>query len=79
MVPQCFQRKKLFTRCWAHWYFPLDLPAVIVVRAYFHISLLSDEKRHYVDTDRWPPLIMSFCEVDGLGQQVHPSRLAKVF
>lgn len=52
---------------------------VKIVRAYFDDSILSDEKRHYVDTDKWRPLIMSFCEFYGLGEQVHGSRLAKVF
>ena len=52
---------------------------VQVVRAYFAESILNDEKRHYVDTNKWRPLIMSFCEFYGLGGQVHASRLAKVF
>jgi flavin reductase (DIM6/NTAB) family NADH-FMN oxidoreductase RutF len=52
---------------------------VRIVRAYFEESILSTEKRHHVDTDKWHPLIMSFCEFYGLGENVHPSRLAKVF
>lgn len=50
-----------------------------VVRVHIEESVLSSEKRHYVDTDKWKPLIMSFCEFYGLGEKVHPSRLAKVF
>lgn len=52
---------------------------VRIVRVYMDEAILSSEKRHYVDTDKWNPLIMSFCEFYGLGQNVHPSRLAKVF
>jgi flavin reductase (DIM6/NTAB) family NADH-FMN oxidoreductase RutF len=52
---------------------------VRIVRVYMDDSILSDKKRHYVDTDKWRPLIMSFCEFYGLGEKVHGSRLAKVF
>ena len=31
---------------------------------------------NYVDTDRWSPLIMNFCEFFGLGTKLHPSALA---
>jgi flavin reductase (DIM6/NTAB) family NADH-FMN oxidoreductase RutF len=41
--------------------------------------ILNPEKRHYIDADKWRPLIMSFCEFYGLGENLHPSRLAKVF
>lgn len=50
-----------------------------VVRIHVEESILNDEKRHYIDTDKWKPLIMSFCEFYGLGDKVHPSKLAKVF
>ena len=52
---------------------------VKVVRSYFASEILNDVKRHYVDTDKWRPLIMSFCEFYGLGANLHASRLAKVF
>lgn len=52
---------------------------VRIIRAYFDDRILSNEKRHYVDTDKWKPLIMSFCEFYGLGLNLHPSKLAKVF
>ena len=52
---------------------------VRIVRSYFEEALLSSEKRHYVDTDKWKPLIMSFCEFYGVGENLHPSKLAKVF
>jgi len=61
---------------------PDDCAAAIearVVRVYMEESILNSEKRHYVDTDKWKPLIMSFCEFYGLGSKVHPSKLAKVF
>jgi AraC family transcriptional regulator of adaptative response/methylated-DNA-[protein]-cysteine methyltransferase len=49
------------------------------VRAYFDENILNSEKRHYVDSGKWKPLIMSFCEFYGLGENLHPSKLAKVF
>jgi flavin reductase (DIM6/NTAB) family NADH-FMN oxidoreductase RutF len=52
---------------------------VRIARTYMDDAILSDKKRHYVDTDKWRPLIMSFCEFYGLGENVYPSRLAKVF
>lgn len=52
---------------------------VRVVSSYFDEKILREEKRHYVDTDKWKPLIMSFCEFYGLGENLHSSKLAKVF
>ncbi len=52
---------------------------VRIVRVYMAESILAEEKRHYVDTDKWRPLIMSFCEFYGLGEQLQPSKLAKAF
>jgi hypothetical protein len=52
---------------------------VRIVRVYMDESILNTEKRHYVDVDKWKPLIMSFCEFYGLGENVHSSRLAKLF
>lgn len=50
-----------------------------IVRVYMEESILNREKRHYVDTDKWRPLIMSFCEFYELGGKLQPSKLAKVF
>ena len=50
-----------------------------IVRVHVDESLLNADKRHHIDADKWRPLIMSFCEFYGLGEQLHPSRLAKVF
>ena len=52
---------------------------VRIIHSYFDEEILNREKRHYVDTDKWKPLIMSFCEFYGLGENLHPSKLAKVF
>jgi len=52
---------------------------VKIIRTYMDENILSDDKRHYVDTDKWRPLIMSFCEFYSLGNNVHDSRLAKVY
>lgn len=50
-----------------------------VVRVFMEESILNPEKRHHVDTDKWKPLIMSFCEFYGLGGKLRPSKLAEVF
>ena len=50
-----------------------------IVRAHFDDSILDADKRHHIDTDKWKPLIMSFCEFYGLSEKLHPSKLAKVF
>ena len=33
---------------------------------------------HRIDPDRWRPLIMSFQHFYGLGDRLHPSRLASI-
>ena len=61
---------------------PDDYTAAIeahILRVHIDESILNSEKRHHMDTDKWKPLIMSFCEFYGLGEMVHPSRLAKVY
>lgn len=52
---------------------------VRVVRTHLHESILTPGHRHHIDPDKWRPLIMNFLEFYGLGEQVHPSRLAEVF
>jgi hypothetical protein len=39
--------------------------------------LVGDESRPHIDAEKWRPLIMSFCRFFGLGEEVHPSRLAE--
>ena len=50
-----------------------------VVRTHIDESILDRDHRHHVDPNKWRPLIMSFLEYYGLGEQLHPSRLARVF
>jgi len=38
--------------------------------------LTGDSSRPHIDPVRWRPLIMSFCRFFGVGDEVHPSRLA---
>jgi hypothetical protein len=38
--------------------------------------LVGDESRPHIDPVKWRPLIMSFCRFFGVGDEVHPSRLA---
>ncbi len=62
--------------------FQTDFAAAVevrIIRVYMDDSILNTEKRHGVDTDKWKPLLMSFCEFYSLGKNLHPSRLAKVF
>lgn len=49
-----------------------------VVRTHVHASILKNH-RHHIDPEAWRPLIMSFLEFYGLGERLHPSRLAEVF
>ncbi|MBN2628314.1 MAG: flavin reductase family protein [Spirochaetales bacterium] len=50
-----------------------------IIRTHMEEKLLSSEKRHHVDSDKWKPLIMNFCEFYGTGEKIHHSRLADVF
>jgi flavin reductase (DIM6/NTAB) family NADH-FMN oxidoreductase RutF len=52
---------------------------VEILRVHCEEQLLTPGKRHYIDPDRWKPLIMSFLEFYSLGDALHDSRLAKVF
>jgi flavin reductase (DIM6/NTAB) family NADH-FMN oxidoreductase RutF len=49
-----------------------------IVRVHLDEAILMDGWPNRVDPDKWRPLIMSFQQFYGLGQQVHPSTLAQV-
>jgi flavin reductase (DIM6/NTAB) family NADH-FMN oxidoreductase RutF len=49
-----------------------------IVRVHLDETILMDGHPNRVDPDKWRPLIMSFQQFYGLGQQVHPSTLAQV-
>jgi flavin reductase (DIM6/NTAB) family NADH-FMN oxidoreductase RutF len=51
---------------------------VRVVRAHVDEQLIVPGTQH-IDSDRWDPLIMKFCEFYGGGSQVQPSRLAEAW
>jgi flavin reductase (DIM6/NTAB) family NADH-FMN oxidoreductase RutF len=48
---------------------------VHIVKLHVTEELLVDER--HIDPLRWRPLIMSFCRFFGVGEEVHPSRLAE--
>ena len=50
-----------------------------IIQVHVDEKLLMAGEKHYIDPDKWSPLIMSFCEFYGLGRKVHPSRLATIF
>ena len=50
-----------------------------IVRVHIDEDLLIPGTRNYIDAEKWRPLIMSFCEFFGLGDMLHPSRLAPAF
>jgi flavin reductase (DIM6/NTAB) family NADH-FMN oxidoreductase RutF len=52
-----------------------DAFEVHIVKLHVEESLLEGEK--HIDPVRWRPLIMSFCRFFGVGDEVHPSRLAE--
>jgi flavin reductase (DIM6/NTAB) family NADH-FMN oxidoreductase RutF len=51
---------------------------VRIRRVHVEESLLMDGHRDRIDPRRWRPLMMSFCQFFGLGELVHPSRLAEI-
>jgi flavin reductase (DIM6/NTAB) family NADH-FMN oxidoreductase RutF len=51
---------------------------VQVSRVHVHESIRMDGTEHRIDPDLWRPLIMSFQHFYGLGERVHPSRLASI-
>jgi flavin reductase (DIM6/NTAB) family NADH-FMN oxidoreductase RutF len=51
---------------------------VHITRLHVEESLLiGSGPRPHIDAAKWQPLIMSFCRFFGLGNEVHPSRLAE--
>ena len=51
---------------------------VHIVKLHVEESLLEGEgPRPRIDPEKWRPLIMSFCRFFGIGNEVHPSRLAE--
>jgi len=51
---------------------------VRIVRVHIEESLLLQGYKDRIDPDAWRPLIMSFCQFYGVGERVHPSRLAEI-
>jgi flavin reductase (DIM6/NTAB) family NADH-FMN oxidoreductase RutF len=51
---------------------------VEVTRVHVHPDIRLEGTAHRIDPDRWRPLIMSFQHFYGLGDRVHPSRLATI-
>lgn len=54
---------------------------VEIVRVHVEESLLMDsssDRSDRIDPNLWRPLIMSFCQFYGTGEQVHPSRLGEI-
>lgn len=49
-----------------------------IQRVHLEESILMDGYANRVDPDKWRPLIMSFQQFYGLGEQVHPSTLAQI-
>lgn len=51
---------------------------VRVVRVHVAEAIRMDGHADRIDPDRWRPLIMNFCHFYGLGEKIHPSRLAQI-
>lgn len=49
-----------------------------IVNVRVHPEILKEGKPNQIDPDKWKPLIMSFQHFYGLGDQVHPSKLAEI-
>jgi flavin reductase (DIM6/NTAB) family NADH-FMN oxidoreductase RutF len=50
-----------------------------ILRVHMEDDLLMDGTSNYIDSERWRPLIMSFCEFYGLGQKLGQSKLARAW
>ena len=51
---------------------------VRIVEVHIEESILMEGHENRIDPVKWRPLIMSFCQFFGLGEMVHPSRLAEI-
>jgi len=51
---------------------------VEIVRVHVDAGLVMAGTTDRIDPERWRPLIMSFCQFFGLGERIHPSRLAEI-
>lgn len=49
-----------------------------ILRVYLDESIIMDGNPNRVDPDKWRPLIMSFQQFYGLGEQVHTSKLSSI-
>jgi flavin reductase (DIM6/NTAB) family NADH-FMN oxidoreductase RutF len=52
---------------------------IVKLHVYEYLLVPGDENspRRHIDPVKWKPLIMSFCRFFGVGDEVHPSRLAE--
>lgn len=51
---------------------------VHIIKLHVEESLLVQHGNHWhIDPGKWRPLIMSFCRFFGMGDEIHPSRLAE--
>ena len=51
---------------------------VHIVKLHVDESLLAENgSRPHINPEKWRPLIMNFCRFFGIGDEVHPSRLAE--
>ena len=48
-----------------------------IVKLHVDESLLIEGSDRHIDPVKWRPLLMSFCRFFGMGDEVHPSRLAE--
>ncbi|WP_373331572.1 flavin reductase family protein [Salmonirosea aquatica] len=49
-----------------------------IVNVRLHSEILQDGQSNRIDPNKWRPLIMSFQHFYGLGDQIHPSRMAEI-
>jgi len=49
-----------------------------IVRVHLDSSIMMDGQLNRIDPDKWRPLIMSFQQFYGLGEQVHASTLSRI-
>ena len=53
--------------------------AVRIVKVHIKEDMLVPGTKNYIDTDKWSPLIMNFCEYYGLSGKLQKSKLAEAW
>lgn len=79
-IKECPVQMEGIVHDWGHFGKNVSANAFEVHIVKLHVDeslLMGNESRPHIDPVKWRPLIMSFCRFFGMGDEVHPSRLAE--